>query len=333
VDNKKHNVNEMNKEERRKKNTIQLTELNLDRLEDLFLKFNYRKEELFQEGENKEFGNISIDPDKISQMDIKESIQFLVNKFSLVWFISKIAYDLFIKFEKTISQGQAEAIIRRVLGLKLSSTERSQLYELRKKVKKYKKFVSNFEEWGLEKYDYTLKIIILGLEVPSKEKILHSIVFKPELNTPKTIGVEFFLKEKEILGNMLVRMHIWNISGEERFKFLRSKYYLGASGVIFVYRNDDYASFEQIKEYLKEIKKATNLKFKLKGKPKTYVDMSRILLEIGESEIVSWKEGQALAEEMGALGYLKLPKIMKSTFDEILNLTILQIITKCQNMV
>ncbi|MGB5910929.1 MAG: hypothetical protein WBH31_07040, partial [Promethearchaeia archaeon] len=81
--------------------------------------------------------------------------------------------------------------------------------------------------------------------------------------------------------------------------------------------------------YFSELKGATDLKFKLKKKSKISVEMPRILIETGESNRVSWKEGQSLAESIGA-HYFKMPKINRSNFNEVLTFLTLQIITRAQ---
>ena len=71
------------------------------------------------------------------------------------------------KFDKTISSGQVRAIIKRELNLTLTSTERSQLHELRKKIAKYQKFIETFGRFSLEA-DHSLKILFLGLSSAQK---------------------------------------------------------------------------------------------------------------------------------------------------------------------
>ena len=77
--------------------------------------------------------------------------------------ISNISSDISEKYDKAISKGQAKAILIRILGLTLSSTERSQLYELRKKIKKYEKFITYFGDFG-KTHDYILKVLILVMQ-------------------------------------------------------------------------------------------------------------------------------------------------------------------------
>ncbi|MFX0139288.1 MAG: hypothetical protein ACFFDN_36950 [Candidatus Hodarchaeota archaeon] len=312
-----------------KRNSGQLTESQFENLENFLIKLNYTINDLFREGEIDIYSNISIEEYEILNFNakIKNGIQYLLNKFNLNWVISKIAYDLYLRFEKTISQGQAEAVIRRATGVKLSSTARSQLYELRKKIQRYKRFLTFFEEWGV-KFDFTLKIVLLGFEVPFKNELI-TPNFKSQPYTPQTIGVEFLLTERNVLENTLVKLHIWNISGDNRFKPIRPNYYKGSCGAIFVYDNNNPESFEKIKLYFSELKGTTDLKFKLKKKSKISVEMPRILIETGESNLVSWKEGQSLAESIEA-HYFKMPRINRANFNEVLTFLTLQIITRAQ---
>lgn len=308
----------------------QLNESQLENLKNFLVKINYTLEDLFREGEIDIYSHISVDKNEFptTNKNLREGIQYLLKKFNLEWVISKIAYDFYLRFEKTISQGQAEAVIRRATGLKLSSTARSQLYELRKKIQRYKRFLTFFEEWGV-KFDFILKIILLGFDVPFKNELITPL-FKTQPYTPQTIGVEFLLTERNVLENTLVKLHIWNMSGDNRFKSIRPNYYKGSCGAIFVYDNNNPESFEKIKLYFAELKRVTDLKFKLKKKSKISVEIPRILIEIGDSELVSWKEGQALAESIGA-HYFKMPKINRSNFNEVLTFLTLQIITRAQS--
>ena len=73
-------------------------------------------------------------------------IQVLTLAFGLSFVISKIAENLNILYNNAISVGQAKAVVRRIIGRNLSSTERSHLYEFRKKIQKYSRLIHDFEE-------------------------------------------------------------------------------------------------------------------------------------------------------------------------------------------
>lgn len=77
---------------------------------------------------------------------IGSALQVLTGVFGLNFVISKIAENLNILYNNTISVGQAKAVVRRIIGRNLSSTERSHLYEFRKKIHKYKRLINDFDE-------------------------------------------------------------------------------------------------------------------------------------------------------------------------------------------
>lgn len=309
----------------------QLKESQIDNLENFLIKLDYTIDDLFREGEIDIYSNILSEKEKKSALktNLKDGIQHLLHKSNLEWIISKIAYDLYIKFERAISQGQAEAVIRRVIGIKLSSTARSQLYELRKKIQRYKRFLTYFEEWGI-KFDYTLKIVLLGLDVPLKSELITPL-FKTSPPTPQTIGVEFLLTERNVLENHLVKLHIWNMSTNQKFNSIRPNYYKGCCGAIFVLKNSDLESYNKVKLCFSELQKTTDLKFKMKKKSKIRMEIPRILIEIGDSNEASQKEGQLLAESIGAY-YFKMQKLSRSSFNEALTFLTLQIMTKSENI-
>ena len=288
----------------------------LQSLKTFLRKCDYRKVELATESP----GNLLINEELIRdpKKSMSQLIQYLIQKFNLEWLISKIAFDLYIKFEKAISQGQAEAVIRRILGIKLSSTGRSQLHELRRKIRKYKKLVTHFEEWA--KWDYTLKIVIMGLNAEQK-----NVLLKVRNITPP-VGVEFFTKHIEIFENKIAKLQIWSLSIKEQFRSLISQYCKGTTGAIIAFDKSDYNSFELIKEFYQKLKNGTNLKFKLTGKKEVYAEIPVFIIGIGDSNVISSKEGQLLAKELGVSGYIEISDLELHTFEEMLYSLVLLII-------
>ncbi len=80
---------------------------------------------------------------------VEDTARVLMRIFGTDWFISKVAVQLRESYRTTLSVGQARAVIFRALGMRLSSTERSHLHELRRKIRKYRRLVTDFEEYVL----------------------------------------------------------------------------------------------------------------------------------------------------------------------------------------
>lgn len=69
-----------------------------------------------------------------------------------------------------------------------------------------------------------------------------------------TIGAQFSMKEVILDTGEKVRMSLWDFAGEERFRFVLGDYCKGASGALVCYDITDYATFEQIPEWLRIIR-------------------------------------------------------------------------------
>lgn len=68
-----------------------------------------------------------------------------------------------------------------------------------------------------------------------------------------TIGVDFKVKHMDVMDKR-VKLTIWDTAGQERFRTLTSSYYRGAQGVVMVYDVTRRDSFENLEQWLKEVK-------------------------------------------------------------------------------
>lgn len=69
-----------------------------------------------------------------------------------------------------------------------------------------------------------------------------------------TIGADFALKELTIAGYDL-HFQIWDLAGQSNFRKVRSLYYRGAKGLLFVFDVTRMDTFESILGWVDEIKK------------------------------------------------------------------------------
>ena len=297
----------------------------------IFLKkINYPKEELVFAAKI-ELNDPNLEKTDLfdDSTEIEDLIHNVVQKIGLNWLISTISSDIFKIYEKSISRGQAEALITRVLGFKLTSTGRSQLYELRRKIRRYEKFLNHFGEYG-KKFDHLFKIIIIGLN-DKQSSILPSMLITPKVSGErKTIGVDFYTKTIESYDKSLTSLQFWNISGDKKFESLRKLYYKGASAIIIVYKKGNRESLELVRKYYTEFKKTTNLKFKIRKLKEKYIETPIILIGLGDAPVIPTEGGTYLAKELNA-SYFDKHDIDVNEFEDIFTFISLQLLVKCQN--
>jgi small GTP-binding protein len=302
-------------------------------LESFLKKCDYSKEELIA----------GIEPELIeekywirdSEVKIRHVIEYLLQENDLQWLISKVAFDLYIKYEKTISQGQAEAVLKRVLDIKLSSTGRTQLYELRKKIRKYENFLAHFGDLDKLKLNillkwYTFKVVILGLSFEQSTNLLVMPSIPGGEGHRETIGFGFYPKTMEI-SDKKVKLQLWDISSDIQWRSNIQSYCRAASGAILAYDKNDQESFKLVKELYRELKEATNLKFNPIEMGGDSVDIPIILIGLGDSKNVTTEEGRSLANEIGAFGFIEISETDKENFEKALESLSLGMITYYQN--
>ena len=67
-----------------------------------------------------------------------------------------------------------------------------------------------------------------------------------------TIGADFSIKSFEI-ETVLVKLNIWDLGGQPRFKEIRELYYRGTDGVMLIYDLADSKSVEGLSRWLLEV--------------------------------------------------------------------------------
>ncbi len=143
--------------------------------------------------------------------------------------------------------------------------------------------------------EFIFKIILIGPGAVGKTSLLERFVHnrfsgKYEL----TIGVDFLTKTMEI-GADSVRITIWDIGGQDRFKFMRNRFYDGARGALLVFDLSRGQTYKDIKKWLNEFRQFAGNKvpFILIG------NKADLLEDIGE--VVERSEAQKFAENEGSI--------------------------------
>jgi len=120
--------------------------------------------------------------------------------------------------------------------------------------------ITRFQITGLEQkeytYRYSFKIIIIGDPRVGKTTLILRYIDKAfrELYIP-TIGVQVSMKYLELNENTEVKLHTWDIAGQEQFTKVREKFYKGGHGVIIVYDVTNPKSFRNVENWYQDMVK------------------------------------------------------------------------------
>jgi len=107
---------------------------------------------------------------------------------------------------------------------------------------------------GAVAYDHLFKVLMIGDAGVGKSSMLLRFTddsFDDHIQS--TIGVDFKVKHLDVASKR-IKLTIWDTAGQERFRTLTSSYYRGAQGVVLVYDVTRRDSFENLAEWLKEVK-------------------------------------------------------------------------------
>jgi small GTP-binding protein len=109
-----------------------------------------------------------------------------------------------------------------------------------------------------QKIKLSLKILLIGDSQVGKTSLLlkYTEHIFPEEHIA-TIGVEY--KDKFIIrDNFNIRLQIWDTAGQERFHSITKNIYRNANGVLFVYDITNKESFNNIKNWIKDLQNVGN---------------------------------------------------------------------------
>eukprot|EP00928_Gymnodinium_smaydae_P050426 TRINITY_DN33990_c0_g1_i1.p1 TRINITY_DN33990_c0_g1~~TRINITY_DN33990_c0_g1_i1.p1 ORF type:complete len:360 (-),score=44.71 TRINITY_DN33990_c0_g1_i1:305-1384(-) len=100
---------------------------------------------------------------------------------------------------------------------------------------------------------HLIKLLMLGDSNAGKAELMNRFCTDRTLDTfTSTVGVDFKWKELERHGRML-KVQIWDLAGQERFRSIIPSYYRCAMGVIVCFDLTDRVSFGHIEYWLRQM--------------------------------------------------------------------------------
>src|SRR5271157_41947 len=99
-------------------------------------------------------------------------------------------------------------------------------------------------------YDFCWKLIVGGQGGVGKTTILYRFIHNEFLEDTKyTVGVQFHTQAVERQGKK-ISLVLWDLGGQERFRFIQPEYVKGADGAFICFDLSRYMTLEGIREWI-----------------------------------------------------------------------------------
>jgi small GTP-binding protein len=158
--------------------------------------------------------------------------------------------------------------------------------------------------------EYIFKVCVLGDGAVGKTSLVLQFCEKRfQESYIMSIGANFAIKLMN-RDKYLVRLQIWDLAGQKHFQFVRPSFYRGAFSAVFVFDITSRVSYENIPNWIEEARNyIPNVPYILVGNK----------IDLADERVVSKKEGQMLAEKIGALKYYETSAKSDLNIDDMFN--------------
>lgn len=102
---------------------------------------------------------------------------------------------------------------------------------------------------------YNFKVLIIGPGAVGKTSLINRFVHNEfSLKYKFTIGADFLMKNVEYKPSKTAKLTIWDIGGQDRFRFLNRSFYIGANGALLVFDLTRENTYIETKRWLNDMR-------------------------------------------------------------------------------
>ena len=170
----------------------------------------------------------------------------------------------------------------------------------------------------MEKKEVLYKILLLGDSSVGKTCFLMRYTDNTfqEIHM-STIGLDYKLKNVQLDDGKIVKIQIWDTAGQDRFRSITKNYYKGAHGIILIYDITNKKSFENVRNWINQIKEEVS--------EKVSIILVGNKIDDEEHRVVLTEDGEKIAKELGLMFFecsAKSGVNIDSTFNELVKKTV-----------
>ncbi|MFX1417889.1 MAG: Rab family GTPase [Promethearchaeota archaeon] len=151
---------------------------------------------------------------------------------------------------------------------------------------------------------YVFKVILIGPGAVGKTSLLHRFVEdKFSFRYKLTIGADFLSKIIQ-KNEETIKLQIWDIGGQDRYKFLRASFFDGANGALIVFDLSRWHTFEELEEWLSDLREYAGKKipFVLIGNKVDLIDKKDEIYERESAQVFAKTESTYYIETSAKTG-------------------------------
>ena len=143
-----------------------------------------------------------------------------------------------------------------------------------------------------DKKEFLYKILLLGDSSVGKTCFLMRYADNTfqEIHM-STIGLDYKFKDVTLDNGKTVKVQIWDTAGQDRFRSITRNYYKGAHGIIVIYDVTNRKTFENVKNWIRQIKEEVS--------SKVSINLVGNKIDDSENRKVTEEEGKSLADSFG----------------------------------
>ena len=140
--------------------------------------------------------------------------------------------------------------------------------------------------------DCVYKVLLLGDSTVGKTCFLLRYCDKTFQEAHlSTIGLDYRLKSMTLANGKHIKLQIWDTAGQDRFRAITKNYQKGANGIILIYDVTNIQSFENVKNWIAQIKEEAN--------PNAIIYLAGNKIDVNESQkAVKTEDGKKIADEL-----------------------------------
>ena len=144
----------------------------------------------------------------------------------------------------------------------------------------------------MSKKEFLYKILLLGDTQVGKSSFLMRYIDNTfQESYLSTVGLDFKVKNVQLDDGKTYRVQIWDTAGQDRFHAITRNYFKNAHGIILIYDVTLIESFQNVKNWIKQIKEEVT--------DKVSIILVGNKIDMENQRVVSKEEGEKMAASCG----------------------------------